>query len=120
MHVVARCHAGIHGEGTLDLHVSKRAKNKKKQNNSTSFYGSSCANNGKGALNTPNLEYVAEATPGVALGDQSREASEHIPRLGTNHARRASIYLGWGPITRGELAYTSVGDQSREASEHIP
>eukprot|EP00976_Prorocentrum_cordatum_P081938 1184610-Prorocentrum_minimum.AAC.2 len=29
------------------------------------------------------------------------------------------IYLGRGPITRGERAYTSVGDQSREASGHI-
>eukprot|EP00959_Pyramimonas_sp_CCMP1952_P049625 1036863-Pyramimonas_sp.AAC.1 len=29
----------------------------------------------------------------TSVGDQSREASGHIPRSGTNHGRRAGIYL---------------------------
>eukprot|EP00959_Pyramimonas_sp_CCMP1952_P269931 5643547-Pyramimonas_sp.AAC.1 len=33
---------------------------KRVQNNITSFYGSSCANNGKGELNTPEPSYSSE------------------------------------------------------------
>eukprot|EP00959_Pyramimonas_sp_CCMP1952_P131932 2758538-Pyramimonas_sp.AAC.1 len=45
--------------------------------------------------------------PHAPLGDQSREASGHMPRSTTNRTRRAGIYLGQGPIVRGERAYAS-------------
>eukprot|EP00959_Pyramimonas_sp_CCMP1952_P014393 304795-Pyramimonas_sp.AAC.1 len=60
-----------------------------------------------GSLRTPTCPCRASAGGGVYSGDQSREANEHISRPGTNRASRASIYLGRGPIARGERAYTS-------------
>eukprot|EP00959_Pyramimonas_sp_CCMP1952_P341141 7146405-Pyramimonas_sp.AAC.1 len=52
--------------------------------------------------------------------DQSREAVENIPGLGSSRARRWGIYPGWGPVGRGGGEYTRAGDQSCEAVGNIP
>eukprot|EP00959_Pyramimonas_sp_CCMP1952_P149764 3133488-Pyramimonas_sp.AAC.1 len=76
----------------------------------TSFYGSSCANNGKDALNTP------EEGVYTLRGDQSTERKEYIPREGTNRPRRRSIYLERGPIATERRKEYIPGKCARDAA----
>eukprot|EP00959_Pyramimonas_sp_CCMP1952_P121706 2544710-Pyramimonas_sp.AAC.1 len=45
--------AGRYYVGLFNLKYKEEKTHSEVNNNATSFYGSSCANNGKGALNTP-------------------------------------------------------------------
>eukprot|EP00976_Prorocentrum_cordatum_P021093 429427-Prorocentrum_minimum.AAC.1 len=58
----------------------------------TLFYGSSCANNGKDAFNTPEERACSRS------GSQSRQRSAHIPGVGANRIRGASVVPEREPI----------------------